>query len=183
MLHRIAAALRHRRGAGQHRVSRSLFEATVHGARRVLLVAVLVAAPACGSDSSTGPGPGPDQPSLVGQFYLTKVSNAELPAKIHHGPFFDGEEFHNQLIVTIQDGDVIFEKDGTFSIWFEAYFVGNQFWVDELWIEGTYEVDGQNVRLIPYVGAEQWAVFKIDQFTVSMDLMGVGNTFTYRFEK
>lgn len=143
----------------------------------VAAAAILAGAPAC-SDSSTGPkGPG-------GTYALALLDDFELPAVIHHGPHFDAQgHFYNQYIASVVDGEIVLDGDH-FQLYLAIDVVADgQPFEAELELEGTFEMDGEDLYLTTDAGAELFAVRDGRAVLMPLDLMGYGNGFTYRFER
>jgi hypothetical protein len=121
------------------------------------------------SDSSTSP----EQTDPRGMYQLEAINFVTIPSKAYHGPYFDPvtTRFYNQQIVMVNRGSINLLNNGNWAITM-AYYA-----------DGTYEIDGDELRLATRNGTTGTAIGTIGDGSLSLtlDLLGAKTTRTYDF--
>jgi hypothetical protein len=138
----------------------------------------------CSSSGGTGPD---DDDDLYGMYALEQVDDGGLPAKVHHGPWFDpvSTTFYNQFICYVSAASIVLTDDGEFYFELAAEWIGDGVPGNNyVGFNGTYEIDGTTIYFTPQ-GFSQSFVAEIDDGVIwlELDLLNVGNPRWYGFEK
>jgi len=146
--------------------------------------AILVAAQACGTDSSTSPKSNNSDPR--GTYTLKTVDSKGVPYQISRSPYHDPQtgHFYNELDATVTDGGIELDELGFIDIWINLKLVGDGVPMQGgREIKGLYDTDGTGKVIVTF-DAVNWVPLPIQngQITIPMDLLnkGVDNNYVFR---
>lgn len=155
--------------------------------RALLLIGFVASAAAQGcTDSSSATRPPDDNGDPTGTYRLRSVDGHNIPFQISRSPYYDPNtgHFYNELDVTAADGTVELDELGHIDIWTTYTLKGDGVpLVTSREIQGSYEVDGDQVKITyPNLGSETVS-FRNGQITVAFDLLGKGTSNNYVFKR
>ena len=148
-------------------------------------LAVLAAAQACGSDSTTSPS-SPKNSDPKGTYTLRTVDGKGLPYQISRSPYYDAAtgHFYNEYDVVVTDGGLELDELGFIDIWVNLSITGDGVPMkDGRETKGLYELDGSTV-LITFDGVN-WGPLPLQngQVTFPADILGKGVDNNYVFKR
>ena len=134
------------------------------------------------SDSSTSP----EQTDPRGMYQLEAINFVTLPSKAYHGPYFDPvtTRFYNQQIVMVNRGSINLLNNGNWAIAMDLTITRDGVVSTKAYYaDGTYEIDGDELRLATRNGTTGTAIGTIGDGSLSLtlDLLGAKTTRTYDF--
>jgi hypothetical protein len=148
-------------------------------------VAVLAAAQACASDSTTSPHSN-NNSDPKGTYTLQTVDGKSVPHQISWSPYYDRStgHFYNEFDVVVTDGGIKLDDQGFIDIWLNFAITGDGVPMnggDE--VKGLYEVNGSQV-IVTFDGTN-WEPLQLQngQISIPTDVLGKGVTNTYVFKR
>lgn len=147
---------------------------------RLMTVAALVlAAAACGKDSSTAP-----KPSVAGAYALQKVDGHNLPATIFDGPVQTdaGQTVQAQLI--INSGGFELLTDGTYTTNVSLKIVAQgQSQNEPMTSGGRYTQSGNTIHFTDDDGTQFDGTLQSGKLTIRQDILQSGTKIQFDFAK